>query len=255
MRKNIKTCIYVITAILPIVLSACSNRTDDTNTLKTVEKSTVATTTFVEDTSSNVTNTTVETTTEEDTTELISETEQDTSEDVTKQQQTTIITSVSSTPVPVQTTPTPRPTETDQTTTPVMITPPDRPDSPDNKVLLKGIKGIGEKYSYKGKEFIIDEVAYGDVSLLSFSIDISVTDTFTISQLPFEMYCRYDIYNSDGNCVKTGCFNFICDVYHMPDETTNPSSSSIYIKKYFNSAFDIDDLPPDEYTIVFLNYE
>ncbi len=258
MRKDIKTCIYVVTAILPIILSACSNKTDDDIPKSTKES---ATTTFAKDTSSDIIdtiekNTTVETTTEEDITESISVTEQDTSEDVTKQQQTTIITSVSSTPVPVQTTPTPRPTETDQTTTPVMITPPDRPDSSDNnKVLLKGIKGIGEKYSYKGKEFIIDEVAYGDVSLLSFSIDISVTDTFTISQLPFEMYCRYDIYNSDGNCVKTGCFNFICDVYQMPDETTNPSSSSIYIKKYYNSAFDIDDLPPDEYTIVFSNYE
>lgn len=253
MRKNVKTCIYAVTAILPVILSACSNKADDIP--KSTKESTTTSTTFAEDTSSDITNTTVETTTEEDTTELISETEQEvinSTENITEQQQTqvnvqqtTTVTSVNSTPAPVQTTP--RPTET---TTPI------EPEFAPNKVLLKGIKGIGEKYSYKGKEFIIDEVAYGDVFYLSFSIDISVTDTFTRSQLPFEMYCRYDIYNSNETCVKTGYFKFVCDTYHKPNETTNPSSSSIYLKDYYcNSAFKIDDLPGGEYTIVFSNYE
>ena len=261
MRKNTKTCIYVVTAILPIVLSACSNKNN--NMPKSTKES--ATTTFVEDTSSDIVSTIVETSTEEDTTELISETEQEvinSTENITEQQQTqvnvqqtTTVTSVNSTPAPVQTTP--RPTETDQTTpiptddtTPGPIT----PDFPigDKEYKIKDIVGIGEKYSYKGKEFRIDEIAYGDVPNLSFIINISVADTFTISQLPFKMYCRYDIYNSSGNCVKTGYFKFTCNTF--PDETTD-SSSTIYLTYHCNSAFIIDDLPCGEFSIVFSNYE
>ena len=61
MRKNIKTFMYVITAILPIVLSACSNKKDNDTVLNVKESST----TLVEDTSSDVTTIPVETTIEE----------------------------------------------------------------------------------------------------------------------------------------------------------------------------------------------
>lgn len=242
MIKNIKTCICVVTAILPIVLSACSNKADDTNTLKTEKKNT---TSFVNDTSSDTTDTTekittVETT-EEDTTELISVTEQDNSEDVTKQQQTTIITSVNSTPVPVQTTPKltettpPRPTETDQTTT--MIT----PEYPPELYKIKDVVGLNEKYYYNGIEFKI--ICFFD-SDSSIALHISnfeyggnfispETETIPISIV----YFKYDVYDSDGNCVKTD----FCEV------ETNSCSKSVHI--------DISDLPSTGYTIKLSNYQ
>lgn len=246
MRKNIKTCICVVTTILPIVLSACSNKADDTNTLKTEKNNT---TTFVNDTSSDITDTTekittVETT-EEDTTELISVTEQDTSEDVTKQQQTTIITSVNSTPVPVQTTPRltettpPRPTETDQTTTPVMITPeyPEYPEYPNPTLTVKGVNK-GEKYSYNDVEFTINSVEYSFHSIdydgyCAIEFDINISSKEFISP-----YCIYNIYNSNDDCIETGTITFS----HSHIENDYKVSNGHFLHT--------NRIPSDDFTIV-----
>lgn len=259
MRKNIKTCICVVTTILPIILSACSNKADDTNTLKTEKKNT---TTFVNDTSSDITDTTekittVETT-EEDTTELISVTEQDTSEDVTKQQQTTIITSVNSTPVPVQTTPRltettpPRPTETDQTTTPVMITPeyPEYPEYPPELYKIKEVIGLGEKYSYNGIEFKISGLCFYNDSHSYCSLNISIINKNILDDpksydetglYGSKLYTKYEVYDSEGICVKTDfCENDIRSIMNGFGYLIN---------------IDISDLPSTGYTIKLLNYE
>lgn len=251
MRKNIKTCIYVVTAILPIILSACSNKTDDTNTLKAERKNTTTTTTFVEDTSSDIVNTTVETTTEENTTELISETEQEvinSTENITEQQQTqaniqqtTTVTLVNSTPAPVQTTPTPRPrpTETDQTTTPVMVTPeyPRYPEYPNPTLTVKGVN-MGEKYSDNGIEFIINSVEHVFHSIdydgyCAIEFDINISSTEFISP-----YCIYNIYNSKDDCIETGTITF------SPSHIENDYEVS-------NGHFlHTDRIPSDDFTIV-----
>ena len=204
MRKYIKACIYVVTAILPIVLSACSNKIDDSNTLKTERTSSTTTTTFVEDISSGITSTIEETTTEEDTTELISVTEQVISEDVTEQQQTqaevqqtTIVTSVNSTPAPVQTTPaeitTPRPTET---TTSI-----------EELYKIKDVVGLGEKYSYNGIEFKISHLTFYSDDHSYCSLDVYDIDKIILdeseSYYNFKLYFKYEVYDADGFCVKT----------------------------------------------------
>ena len=251
MRKNIKTYIYVVTAILPIVLSACSNKTDDTNTLKAERKST---TTFANGTSSNITDTTEKITTvkttEEDTTELISETEQEvinSTEDTTKYQetqaevqQTTIVTSVNSTPAPVQTTP--RPTETDQTT-PGPITPdrPDRPDRPDTPELykIKEVIGLNEKYTYNGIEFIINNFCYDGVTYSGGNLYISIVDETILNIVDWsncpKLYFKYDVYDSNGICVKTNSCSF-----ELGQNTKH---------------IDISDLPSTGYTIKLSNYQ
>lgn len=245
MRKNIKTCIYVITAILPIVLSACSNKTADIP--KPTKESTTTSTTVIEDiTSSDIVNTTVETTTEEDTTELISETEQEvinSIENITEQQQTqinvqqtTTVTSVNSTPAPVQTTP--RPTET----TPPRPTETTTPDKSLYKI--KDVIGLGEKYTYNGIEFKISGLTFYNDSHSYCSLDVfdyeyggsfisPETETIPISIV----YFKYDVYDSDGNCVKTD----FCEV------ETNSCSRLSYI--------DIRDLPSTGYTIKLSNYQ
>lgn len=240
MRKEIKTCIYVVTAILPIILSACSNKTDD-NIPKSTKES--ATTTFVEDTSSGITSTIEETTTEENTTELISETEHEvinSTENITEQQQTqttvqqiTTVTSVNSTPAPVQTTP--RPTETDQTRPTETITP------IEELYKIKDVVGLGEKYSYNDLNFSIRFYfnSNSSITLKIFNFEYGSnfispeTETIPISVV----YFKYDVYDSDGNCVKTD----FCKV-----ETNTVSRSAI---------IDISDLPSTGYTIKLSNYE
>ncbi len=231
MRKNIKTCIYIVTAILPIVLSACSNKTDN-NTPKSTKES--ATTTFAEDTSSDITDiiekiTTAETTTEEDTTELISETEQDTSEDVTEQQQTqaniqqtTTATSVNSTPIPiqnnessvVQTTPVP-------TTTPMLI----EITYPNPTLTVKGVNK-GEKYSEGGIEFTINSIKHV-FSFIDYDGYCAIEFDINISEY-ISPYCIYNIYDSNDVCIKTGTIEF-------------------YVKE---GSFHTDRIPSDDFTIV-----
>lgn len=243
MRKEIKTCIYVVTAILPIILSACSNKTDN-NTPKSTKES--ATTTFAEDTSSDITDiiekiTTAETTTEKDTTELISEIEQDTSEDVTKQQQTqaniqqtTIVTSVNSTHVPVQTTPTetttPKPTET---TTPI-----------EELYKIKDVVGLGEKYSYNGIEFKISNLTFYSDDHSYCSLDVYDIDKIILdeseSYYNFKLYFKYEVYDADGFCVKTD----FCELNNDYDYERNNLVS-----------IDISDLPSTGYTIKLSNYQ
>lgn len=240
MRKNIKTCIYIVTAILPIVLSACSNKTEDTNTLKAEKKSTV-TTTFVEDTSSDITSTIEETTTEEDTTELISETEQEvinSTENIIEQQQTqaniqqtTIITSVNSTPVPVQTTPaettTPRPTET---TTPIE-------EYPNPTLTVKGVNK-GEKYSDNDIEFTINSIEHSFHSIgydgyCAIEFDINISSTEFISP-----YCIYNIYNSNDDCIETGTITFSHS--HIENDYKVSNGHFLHTKR----------IPSDDFTIV-----
>ena len=228
MRKNIKTYIYVVTAILPIVLSACSNKTDN-NMPKSTKEST--TTTFVEDTSSGITSTIEETTTEEDTTKLISVTEHEvinSTENITEQQQTqaniqqtTTVTSVNSTPVPVQTTP--RLTDTtiptpEIRTTPSFIPIPSETTTPTNKLdetikqpmpslIVNGVTK-GEKYSYNDIEFTVDSVktsfhSVSDDGYCGISLDINISSTESISP-----YCIYSIFNSNDDCIETGNIKF-----------------------------------------------
>lgn len=267
MRKNIKICIYVVIVILPIVLSACSNKDNNNDVPKSVKESN---TTLVEDKSTDVTSSYVKTTTEEDITELISETKKETlsnTDNTTSQQQTqtdiqqiTTVTSVNYTPAPVQTTPmpeittlrTPRPTETEQTTTPVLVeyTPPTKPNPTKTPTLT--VKGIGETYSYNGIEFTIDSVEYvfhsvddydGCCGIHLKNINISLTE-------PISPYCIYNIYSSDGVCIKTGTIHFC---YFDEISPTNPSdplklltvSGSLYTSR----------MPIDDFTIEFLNYQ
>lgn len=251
MRKNIKTCIYVVTAILPIVLSACSNKNN--NMPKSTKESAI--TTFAEDTSSDIVNTIVETTTEEDTTELISETEQEvinSPENITEQQQTqaevqqtTIITSFNPTPVPVQTTP--RLTETDQTTTPIVPEPdqttprPTETTTPIEELYkIKDVIGF-EKYSYNGLNFSIRYYFNSDSSITLDIFDFEYGGNFILPEtenIPISIvYFKYEVYDSDGNCVKTD----FCKV-----ETNSYSCFAI---------IDIRDLPSTGYTIKLSNYQ
>ena len=263
MRKDIKTCIYVVTAILPIILSACSNKTEANNTLKDVKQNK---TTLLEN-KSDITNTTVETTTEEDTTELIYDTEQDTlnSQDtITSQQQTqaniqqtTTVIPVNSTPVPiqnheppvVQTTPMPNTTTTPIPTDTSIPTETTTPEEYKNPSFV--IKGIGEKYIYNDENgytniFTIDSANYAilDESYpingylskikLQLQVKISILENYS------PVHCKYSIYNSDSICVTTGTVNF-----YYQTSTSKTASASFFV----------NDLPPDEYTIVFSNYE
>lgn len=251
MRKNIKTCIYVITAILPIVLSACSNKTADIP--KPTKESTTTSTTVIEDiTSSDIVNTTVETTTEEDTTELISETEQEvinSIENITEQQQTqinvqqtTTVTSVNSTPAPVQTTP--RPTET----TPPRPTETTTPDKSLYKI--KDVIGLGEKYTYNGIEFKISGLTFYNDSHSYCSLHISIINKNILDDpnsydetglYGSKLYTKYEVYDSEGICVKTDfCENDIRSIMNGFGDMIN---------------IDISDLPSTGYTIKLLNYQ
>ena len=252
MRKNIKTYIYVVTAILPIVLSACSNKTDN-NMPKSTKEST--TTTFVEDTSSGITSTIEETTTEEDTTKLISVTEHEvinSTENITEQQQTqetTTVTSVNSTPVPVQTTP--RLTDTtiptpEIRTTPSFIPIPSETTTPTNKLdetikqpmpslIVNGVTK-GEKYSYNDIEFTVDSVktsfhSVSDDGYCGISLDINISSTESISP-----YCIYSIFNSNDDCIETGNIKFY----------------SIFEKTGYTAFVHIrtNRIPSDDFTIV-----
>lgn len=265
MRKNIKTCIYAVTAILPVILSACSNKADDTNTPKSVKE---GTTIFVEDISSDITSSHVENTTEEDTTELISETEQETlnSEDITSQQevqtdiqQITTVTSVNSTPAPIQNNEQPVIQTTPMPTTTTTLIPLDTDMSiPTETTTPEGyknpsfvIKGIGEKYIYNDENgcmniFTIDSANYAllDESYfingyfskikLRLVINISILENYS------PVHCKYSIYNSNSICIATGSVDF-----------SYQSSTS----KTAGASFFVNDLPPDDYTIVFSNYE
>lgn len=258
MRKNIKTCIYAVTAILPIVLSACSNKNN--NMPKSTKES--ISTTFVEETSSDITNTTVEITTEKDTTELISETEQEvinSTENITEQQQTqinvqqtTAITSVNSTPAPITTTP--RPTETttprsieptETITSPVMIEP--KPDTPieDNKLYkIKDVIGLNEKYTSDGIEFKInglcfhdDDHSYFSLNISEFAIDKTISDEIESYYIPSYLYFKYEVYDSNGICVETD----FCKVGTF--------------KEYDLVFINMSNLPSTSYTIKLSNYQ
>lgn len=243
MRKNIKTYIYVVTAILPIVLSACSNKTDN-NMPKSTKEST--TTTFAEDTSSNIVNTTVEITTEEDTTELISETEQkviNSTENITEQQQTQANIQQTTTVIPVNSTP---------TTTPILIettTPKPTKYGEGNLYKIKEVLGLNEQYTYNGIEFTISNLWFDNDSHSQCSFVIRIINKNILEDpnsydetglYGSKLYFKYDVYDSEGVCVKT---NF-CeeDIESILDE--------------FELVFiDISDLPSTGYTIKLSNYE
>ena len=216
MRKDIKTCIYVITAILPIILSACSNKTDANNTLKDVKQNKA---TLLEN-KSNITNTTVETTIEKDTTELIYDTEQDTlnSQDtITSQQETQADTQQTTTVIPVNSTPMPTTTTTSIPTDTSIPTETTTPEEYKNPSFV--IKGVGEKYIYNDENgytniFTIDSANYAilDESYpingyfskikLQLQVKISILENYS------PVHCKYSIYNSDSICVTTGAVNF-----------------------------------------------
>lgn len=263
MRKNIKTYIYVVTAILPIVLSACSNKTDN-NMPKSTKEST--TTTFVEDTSSGITSTIEETTTEEDTTKLISVTEHEvinSTENITEQQQTqaniqqtTTVTSVNSTPVPVQTTP--RLTDTtiptpEIRTTPSFIPIPSETTTPTNKLdetikqpmpslIVNGVTK-GEKYSYNDIEFTVDSVKTSFHSVSDGQYSSSIHVEHKIKKIIYTISFEHNLdlkrvpvcYLQDGksvHCIEDD--NLLYKKYNF--EIKNPQkNSNIVVEWKFNN--------------------
>lgn len=116
------------------------------------------------------------------------------------------------------------------------------------------VKGIGEKYIYKdyrNKEFsftiesmdyLFDYIDYPEYYRIVGFIIIYFTE-------PVSLYCKYNIYNSDGICIRTDFIEATNEIV-----STNSSDPNSHLFRLCG-RIDIRTLPIDDYTIEFVNYQ